>query len=88
MQLSLFSQVESVYAEAAGSVSNAALYQRVAEKAGLTQFGGSLTTGVGCEELGRPWVSTECMWEYARGGAERFRQYKGFALNPDFLNVA
>lgn len=50
-------------------------------------FAGSMTTAVSAEELGRRWICTELGGEYARGGAERFRERPGFWLNPelDFL---
>lgn len=41
-------------------------------------FGGSLTTAKACEELGRPWISTELMGEYVMGGASRFHGAEGF----------
>jgi len=47
-------------------------------------FGGSLTTGHGAEALGRRWVSSDNIWEYLRGGAERFQGAHGFCLNPAF----
>mgnify|MGYP005848793315 CR=1 FL=1 len=37
-------------------------------------FGGSLSTAVGAEELGRRWLTTEAIWEYNRGGGLRFDQ--------------
>jgi site-specific DNA-methyltransferase (cytosine-N4-specific) len=37
-------------------------------------FGGSLTTGVACEELGRNWVCIERALDYILGGALRFDQ--------------
>lgn len=51
-------------------------------------FAGSLTTGLAAEMLGRRWLVTECMWEYSRGGAERFRHHPEFVINPDFLGAA
>ena len=45
-------------------------------------FGGSGTVAKNAEDLGRPWLSIDCMLEYVRGSAERFRQSKGFWLNP------
>jgi len=41
-------------------------------------FGGWNTTGLAAEMLGRPWVTTEVMREYVRGGAERFTGAQGF----------
>jgi DNA modification methylase len=45
-------------------------------------FGGKITTGRQAEELGRRWISTEWIYEYIRGAADRFRNYEGFWLNP------
>lgn len=47
-------------------------------------FGGSLTTGVGAEENGRRWLLTECMWEYLRGGGERYVDFDGFSWEREF----
>jgi site-specific DNA-methyltransferase (cytosine-N4-specific) len=46
---------------------------------------GSQTVPAVCEELGRPWLSTELMGEYIRGGAERFRSAAGFQLHDDLV---
>lgn len=43
-------------------------------------FGGWNTTGLAAEMLGRPWVTTEVMREYVRGGAERFAGCNEFSL--------
>ncbi len=43
-------------------------------------FGGSLTVPLACEQEGRPWISTETVFDYVRGGAERFRDSEGFEL--------
>ena len=43
-------------------------------------FGGWNTTGLAAEMLGRPWVTTEIMREYVRGGAERFTGAQGFSF--------
>lgn len=43
-------------------------------------FSGSLTTAKAAEELARLWMATESIWEYLRGGAERFRHRPGFKL--------
>jgi site-specific DNA-methyltransferase (cytosine-N4-specific) len=48
----------------------------------VDQYGGWFTTAKAAEIIGRRWLSTECMLEYARGGAERFRSSPGFWLNP------
>ncbi|MFT6641390.1 MAG: DNA modification methylase [Flavobacteriaceae bacterium] len=41
-------------------------------------FGGSFTTALAAERLGRRWMSTECMAEYVLGAANRFREFAGF----------
>lgn len=53
-------------------------------------FGGSLTTGLAAESLERNWVLTEAMWEYLRGGGERFVGLPESELvwNEEFLAVA
>lgn len=43
-------------------------------------FGGSITTGLAAEMLGREWVCSEIMAEYLRGGATRF---EGAWINPE-----
>lgn len=48
---------------------------------------GKLTTAKACEELGRPWLVTEWMWDYIRGAAERFRSAVGFKLNRAFVDA-
>lgn len=48
-------------------------------------FAGSLTTGLGAEQTGRPWVTTECMWEYNRAGLARYQEYPGFQVNHNFI---
>lgn len=45
-------------------------------------FGGSGTTGKAAEDLLRPWITVDCMYEYIRGSAERYRQSPGFWMNP------
>jgi len=62
MQLSLFSQVESVYAEANGAVSNAVLYRKVAEKAGLTDEQLRVRQPVGKAGALRNPVTREIRW--------------------------
>jgi len=44
-------------------------------------FAGSLTTAVACELEGRRWVATERVYDYVRGGAERFAAADGFDLS-------
>jgi site-specific DNA-methyltransferase (cytosine-N4-specific) len=51
-------------------------------------FSGSLTTGLAAELANRRWILTECMYEYLRGGGERFYGCEGFEWTPDFLRVA
>lgn len=43
---------------------------------------GSFTTAKAAELLGRRWVATEQILEYAKGSAERFKGSAGFWLNP------
>lgn len=47
---------------------------------------GSQTTAAVCEELGRPWITTEIIGEYIRGGAERVKHRPGFELHDDLLD--
>lgn len=47
---------------------------------------GSQTLPAVCEELGRPWLSSELAGEYIRGGAERLRSAPGFHLHNDLLD--
>lgn len=47
-------------------------------------FGGSVTTGLAAEELGRTWLVCEQIWDYLRGSAGRFLQAKGYRMNPMF----
>jgi site-specific DNA-methyltransferase (cytosine-N4-specific) len=51
-------------------------------------FGGSLTTGLAAEIENRRWILTECMFEYLRGGGERFSPAHELDWNPQFLDVA
>jgi DNA modification methylase len=44
---------------------------------------GSWTTGLACELEGRPWAGTELMFDYVRGGAERFTGCEGYELALD-----
>ena len=44
------------------------------------QFGGTGKTALAAEKLGRRWIITEKIYQYLRGGAELFRNYKGFSL--------
>jgi site-specific DNA-methyltransferase (cytosine-N4-specific) len=45
-------------------------------------FGGALTSAFAAERLGRRWLVTEQIFEYLRGGGERFRQFDGFEMDP------
>lgn len=45
--------------------------------------GGSLTTALAAELEGRRWATTDVVFDYVRGGAERFREFPGFFMNPD-----
>lgn len=43
------------------------------------------TFGLAAEERGVPWIATEHMLEYVRGGAERFVGRPGYRLNPNLF---
>lgn len=43
-------------------------------------FGGRITTGMAAERNGRRWLVAERVLDYARGGAERFRECNGFDM--------
>jgi DNA modification methylase len=43
-------------------------------------FGGSCTTGMAAERLGRRWVMAEQVMDYLRGAGERFRACDGFHM--------
>ncbi len=45
-------------------------------------LGGKLTTGRVAEKLGRRWISTEWIYDYIRGAAERFKGCDGFWMHP------
>lgn len=45
------------------------------------QFGGTGKTARAAENLGRRWIITEKIYQYLRGGAELFRNDKGFFLS-------
>lgn len=47
--------------------------------------GGSMTTPLACELEARPWVATDTVFDFVRGGAERFRDFDGFELALDAL---
>ena len=42
--------------------------------------GGSMTTSLACELEGRAWATTDVVFDYVRGGAERFAQFRGYDL--------
>lgn len=44
-------------------------------------FGGSFTTALAAERLGRRWMSTDIMLEYVLGGSLRFRNQPGYLDN-------
>ena len=46
-------------------------------------FGGSMTTPLACEIEERPWIATETVYDYVRGGAERFTECPGFSCPLD-----
>lgn len=48
-------------------------------------FGGSMTTGVAAEELGRRWLCTEAMYEYVQGSHVRFKDAE---WNEEYLALA
>lgn len=41
---------------------------------------GSMTTPLACELENRPWCATDNVFDYVRGGAERFTQFGGYDL--------
>ena len=41
-------------------------------------FGGSMTTPLACELENRSWIATEVVYDYVRGGAERFAECPGY----------
>ena len=47
-------------------------------------FGGTFTTAMAAETLGRRWFVSEWFWEYVRASAERFHAAPGYALAPSF----
>lgn len=48
-------------------------------------FGGSMTTPLACELENREWAASEIVYDYVRGGAERFVDCPGFELAIDAL---
>jgi site-specific DNA-methyltransferase (cytosine-N4-specific) len=44
-------------------------------------FAGSMTTPLACELEDRPWVATEMVYDYVRGGAERFTEFPGYSCS-------
>ncbi|HFZ1809206.1 TPA: DNA methyltransferase [Pseudomonas aeruginosa] len=53
----------------------------------VDMFGGRCMTGLAAERNNRRWICTEIMLEYLRGGAELFRNFPGFSLNPALAQV-
>ena len=51
-------------------------------------FGGSLTTGLASEQENRRWLLTGCMYEYLRGGGERFADVGSMVWHSQFLSAA
>ncbi|TAN06849.1 MAG: site-specific DNA-methyltransferase [Rhodanobacteraceae bacterium] len=49
-------------------------------------FGGRVTTGMAAERNGRRWLVAERVLDYARGGAERFRECEGFNM-PEMIEA-
>jgi site-specific DNA-methyltransferase (cytosine-N4-specific) len=47
-------------------------FMTAAEQLVVDPFGGSMTTGLAAEKEGRRWASTELVYDYVRGAAERF----------------
>ena len=50
-------------------------------------FGGTMTTGMAAERLGRRWICAEIALEYVRAAAERFRLCSGFGIHPAMESV-
>lgn len=48
----------------------------------LDPFGGTGTTGLAAERLGRRWIVVEQVAEYLRAGSGLFRDFEGFEANP------
>jgi DNA modification methylase len=53
----------------------------------VDQFGGSITSGVAAEQLGRRWMVAENMLEYLIGGSYRFDNSAGFQVNKKLLQI-
>lgn len=51
-------------------------------------FGGTVTSGMAAERLGRRWLVIECMLDYLRAASERFRGFDGFHRPIDDLPSA
>ena len=54
----------------------------------IDHFGGTARTGLSAERLGRRWIVAEWIVQYLRGGAELFRSFDGFWLNPALRTIA
>jgi len=72
-QQSLFNAVKDVFATNS-RISNKALYRNAGEKLGISET----------EFSQRESIGTDCMHEYGRGGAERFKDIDGYTLNNEF----
>jgi DNA modification methylase len=44
---------------------------------------GSMTTPLACELEGRRWAATDVVFDFVRGGAERFTDFAGYELALD-----
>lgn len=51
----------------------------------IDPFGGTATTAMAAERLGRRWLVIEAMLDYLRGAAERFRTFPGFRSSIEDL---
>ncbi|MBB5546554.1 site-specific DNA-methyltransferase [Paraburkholderia fungorum] len=52
-----------------------------AEQLVVDPFGGSMTTGLAAEKEGRRWASTELVYDYVRGAAERFTAHENIEVH-------
>jgi DNA modification methylase len=50
-------------------------------------MGGTTTTGKASQLEGRRWIVSERIWEYLRGGAERYREFPEFRMNSEFAGL-
>lgn len=56
-------------------------FMTAAEQLVVDPFGGSMTTGLAAEKEGRRWASTELVYDYVRGAAERFTTENGIEIH-------